>query len=133
LAQDVFLKLHGELGGLKSPAHVKFWLRKAITNRCIDESRRLRMRPRVALGDIPEPAAQTEPGDLFLSATLRTLIATLPARARLVVILRYQEDLGPADIAAIAGIPVKTVKSHLYRSLAVLRAKLNRTAQKVGS
>ena len=133
LAQDVFLKLHEALAELKSPAHVKFWLRKAITNRCIDESRRLRVRRRLALGDVPEPAARTEPGDLFLSATLRSLIATLPVKARLVVILRYQEDLEPADISAITGIPVATVKSHLYRSLAVLRAKLNRTTQKVGS
>ena len=51
---------------------------------------------------------------------------SLPAKARAVVILRYQEDLDPADIARTLEMPVRTVKSHLQRSLALLRDKLGR-------
>jgi RNA polymerase sigma-70 factor, ECF subfamily len=133
LAQDIFLRLHRVVSNLESPLHVKHWLRKAISRRCIDESRRRMLRPRLHLSEIPEPVAFPEPGDLFLSATLRSLISTLPEGARLVMILRYQEDLEPGEIAEILNIPVSTVKSHLYRSLAVLRVKLNRRSQKVGS
>ena len=55
------------------------------------------------------------------------MIASLPEKARLIVILRYQEDLGPEDIAAVLAIPVATVKSHLQRSLALLREKVLRS------
>ena len=48
-------------------------------------------------------------------------------KARLVVILRYQEDLDPSDIARVLDMPVGTVKSQLQRSLDVLRDKLART------
>jgi RNA polymerase sigma-70 factor (ECF subfamily) len=40
--------------------------------------------------------------------------------------LRYQEDLDPAEIADILEMPLGTVKSHLQRSLALLREKLER-------
>jgi len=42
------------------------------------------------------------------------------------VVLRYQEDLGPSEIAELMSVPVNTVKSTLYRSLEDLRKKLTR-------
>jgi RNA polymerase sigma-70 factor (ECF subfamily) len=50
-------------------------------------------------------------------------VAELPAIPRLVVVLRYQEDLDPAEIARALDLSVNTVKSHLRRSLARLRAR----------
>jgi RNA polymerase sigma-70 factor (ECF subfamily) len=44
----------------------------------------------------------------------------------MIVILRFQEDLEPAEIAEMMGIPLGTVKSNLHRSLALLRARLER-------
>jgi RNA polymerase sigma-70 factor (ECF subfamily) len=41
------------------------------------------------------------------------------------MLLRYQEDLDPLDIARSLGVPVNTVKSHLKRSLAALRTQLS--------
>ena len=35
-AQEVFLELYRNLGGIQSPAHLVFWLRKVTTHRCID-------------------------------------------------------------------------------------------------
>ena len=54
------------------------------------------------------------------------MVAELPENARMVVLLRYQEDLDPTDIAAMLNMPVSTVKSHLHRSLAVLRGRLEK-------
>jgi RNA polymerase sigma-70 factor (ECF subfamily) len=62
----------------------------------------------------------------MLGETLRRLIATLPETPRMVMILRYQEDLDPAEIGQAMEMPVATVKSHLQRSLALLREKLAR-------
>ena len=48
-----------------------------------------------------------------------------------IVILRFQEDLEPAEIAGLLGVPLGTVKSNLHRSLALLRGKLEREGKGV--
>ncbi|HMC57686.1 MAG TPA: RNA polymerase sigma factor [Candidatus Solibacter sp.] len=126
IAQDVFLSLHRNLGGIQSAAHAGFWLRKVAVQRSIDASRKRMRRPQVALEDVAEPVARGVAADPMLGETLRRLIATLPETPRMVMILRYQEDLDPSDIANLMAIPVGTVKSHLQRSLALLREKLVR-------
>jgi RNA polymerase sigma-70 factor (ECF subfamily) len=125
LAQDVFLHLYQHLDSLKSPEHVRFWLRKVTSHRCIDYARR-RKWSQVSLDDIPELAATGTACDPLLRRKLRQLVASLPEKARAVVILRYQEDLTPAEIADVLTMPVATVKSHLQRSLAMLREKIVR-------
>jgi RNA polymerase sigma-70 factor (ECF subfamily) len=62
---------------------------------------------------------------------LRDLVASLPEKPRMVVILRYQEDLPPEDIAGVLAMPIATVKSHLQRSLAMLREKVTRAIGEV--
>jgi RNA polymerase sigma-70 factor (ECF subfamily) len=59
------------------------------------------------------------------------VVDTLPEKARMVVILRYQEDLDPMEIAKVMDMPLNTVKSHLRRSLSMLRDKLSRTLGEV--
>ena len=40
----------------------------------------------------------------------------------------YQEDLDATDIASTLDMPINTVKSHLKRSLTLLRARVQGTA-----
>jgi RNA polymerase sigma-70 factor (ECF subfamily) len=131
LAQEVFLELHRNLASIQSPAHLVFWLRKVTSRRCIDQARRRAFWPKLRLDEVPEPVAQTREADPMLSRTLARLVASLPEKARLVVLLRYQEDLDPAEIAQVLDMPVATVKSHLQRSLAMLRDKLARTVGEI--
>jgi RNA polymerase sigma-70 factor, ECF subfamily len=126
VAQEVFLSLHRNLAAVESPEHARFWLRQAAARRAIDETRRRKRRPQVALEEVPEPAAGIAGRDPMLGAMLRRLIAALPEDARMVMVLRYQEDLDPSEIAEILAMPLATVKSHLHRSLGVLREKLAR-------
>lgn len=126
VAQEVFFSLHRNLHQIETPAHAAAWLRKVAAQRSIDEGRRRSRRPQVALEDVAEPAAGVRPGDPLLSELLRKLISTLPEAPRMVMVLRFQEDLEPAEIAAALEMPVATVKSHLQRSLALLRGKLAR-------
>jgi RNA polymerase sigma-70 factor (ECF subfamily) len=79
---------------------------------------------------VAEPVAETVVRDPMLGETLRRLIATLPETPRMVMILRYQEDLDPAEIGQVMEMPVATVKSHLQRSLALLREKLTRRGKR---
>ena len=126
LSQDVFLKLHRELPKLESAEHVKYWLRKVITHRAMDYVRSASRRREVALEDVQEPAIVAGSNDPWLDASLRNLVASLPDEARMVVVLRYQEDMEPQEIAETLGMPVATVKSRLRRSLVLLREKAQR-------
>ncbi len=123
IAQDVFLQLYRHLGKIASRAHLIFWLRQVTSRRCIDEVRRAGPK-RVSLDDAPELPVVPVPSDPLASRRLREMVAELPARQRLVVTLRYQEDLDPSDIGRIVGLPVNTIKSHLHRALLALRKKM---------
>lgn len=127
-AQDVFLELHAQLGQLESPDHIAHWLRRVTVHRSIDRLRQRDRRPEVGMNeeDLPEPAVEAAPGDPLLSRQLRQLVASLPATQRAVLALRYQEDRTPEEIAELLRMPVATVKSHLRRTLRLLREKLTR-------
>lgn len=124
IAQDVFVRLYRFLGNIESASHLVFWLRQVTSRRCIDEKRTFRLFA-VPLESVEKStASNSEPGDPILQRRLRALLPTLPAQQRIAITLRYQEELDPMDIARVLGIPVQTVKSHLYRGLRALRKKL---------
>jgi RNA polymerase sigma-70 factor (ECF subfamily) len=124
LAQDVFVQLHAALGQIESPAHLRHWLLRTVSHRAIDRlrqrSRQLRVVSLDASHDVADPEPITDP---LAQRKLRLLLLQLPPDARAVVLLRFQEDLDPTQIAAVLGMPLNTVKSHLRRSLEFLRAQ----------
>jgi RNA polymerase sigma-70 factor (ECF subfamily) len=126
LAQEVFLQLHRNLASVTSTVHLVFWLRKVTVNRAID---RLRREPRMETLPLEEAAemasAETEPADLLLSQRLRALVGQLAPAPRAVLLLRYQEDMDPTQIATVLSMSINTVKSHLKRSLAQLRKQMD--------
>ena len=124
IAQDVFLELDRHLGKIESPAHACFWLRRVAMSRSADALRRRRVRCMdlwVEMEDVH--GAPEENRSSPLSARLEQLLATLPEPQRAALVLRYQEDLTPEEIAATLQAPLATVKSHLQRGLKLLRAK----------
>jgi len=126
VAQEVFLQLYRQIDKMQGPDHVAAWLRRVTCHRAIDAVRRRKLEPKTSLEDTAEPSVPAAPGDLLLRRRLHQLMATLPEKARLVMILRYQEDLDPSEIANTLSMPVRTVKSHLQRSIALLREKMER-------
>jgi RNA polymerase sigma-70 factor (ECF subfamily) len=125
IAQDVFSRLYQDYHKITSAAHLIFWLRRATTHRCLDLLRHARKHPQVPLEEIDIPASSsTTDRDPLLARRLQRLVAELPASARAVVVLRFQEDLEPREIAEVLGLPVNTVKSRLQRALILLRGKL---------
>jgi RNA polymerase sigma-70 factor (ECF subfamily) len=127
LAQDVFLQLHGALAAIESDAHLKHWLLRTVSHRCIDHLRKRASRPQLvsmdAMPESAEPAAEAA-GDPLLASRARRLLLQLEPEARAVLLLRFQEDLDPSDIASVMAMSVNTVKSHLRRSLQWMRAQL---------
>jgi RNA polymerase sigma-70 factor (ECF subfamily) len=60
---------------------------------------------------------------LGLGVRLEQLLTALPETQRAALLLRYQEDLTPEEIAVVLDAPLATVKSQLQRGLKLLRAK----------
>lgn len=123
LAQEVFVSAHRHLGEIASEAHLRFWLRRTVCHRAIDRLRRRWPSPPLPLDGVAEPQSPDSGADPLLERSLRSLIARLPPLPRAVILLRYQEDLDPPEIAQTLGMPLNTVKSHLKRSLALLRRR----------
>ena len=52
----------------------------------------------------------------------------IPPYYREVLLLRFSEDLGLEEIAAVLATPISTVKSRLYRGLAALKTAMTEGA-----
>jgi RNA polymerase sigma-70 factor, ECF subfamily len=126
VAQEVFLDLYQNLSAIESTGHLANWLRRVSVHRCIDQGRRRKYRREVALESLPEPSTQSAASDPALLGKLHQILNSLPEKQRMMIILRYQEELGPAEIAELLGMPLNTVKSTLHRSIEELRKKLMR-------
>ncbi len=125
LAQEVFLELHKHWDEIESKEHRLYWLRKVASRRCVDHARRRKLRNHASLEDVPEPFTLMPATDPVLKRYIEQLLEKLQETPRMIVILRYQEGLEPAEIADLLDMPVATVKSHLQRALALLRKKLS--------
>jgi RNA polymerase sigma-70 factor, ECF subfamily len=123
LTQDVFMQLNGNLKSIVSNTHLLFWLRKVTSHRAIDQLRRGSRIEMTSLDDEVLLVSTVDGGDPLLQRHVQQLLFELSPPARAVLLLRYQEDLDPVDIARTLEMPINTVKSHLKRSLEILRQR----------
>jgi RNA polymerase sigma-70 factor (ECF subfamily) len=90
--------------------------------------RRNRRFVRLDLTEDQEPIANSDPATCFERSEergqLRRVIADLPSRFREVVILCAIHGLSYADVAAILGTPVGTVRSRLNRGRRIIAKRL---------
>lgn len=124
VAQESFIQLYRKLQDIESAHHLKFWLRKVAANLSIDRVRHVRRFEFTPLEEQAEKLAAAPDGESILQSQLLALVRELPPSPRAVMLLRYQEDLDPIDIARALEMPVNTVKSHLKRSLTFLRERV---------
>lgn len=63
--------------------------------------------------------------DEYENFDLQRALNNLPDNCRTLIILRYFEDLKIEEIAEILNENINTVKTRLYKSLEMLRIKMN--------
>jgi RNA polymerase sigma-70 factor (sigma-E family) len=120
LVQDALERTGVRWSKLRRTDDPEAYVRRAIVNGRTSRWRKLR---RESLVDaVPEPRGQADPSTH--DADLWRLLATLPARQRAVVVLRYYEDMSEDQIARTLGCAPGTVKSQSSKALAKLRAAL---------
>ncbi len=129
IAQDVFLELYRALARIDSTEHLVHWLRRVAVHRSTDYRRRRQLRPEAAAETRTELwtedtlAVEADASGHAVAAKLEQMLQSLPMPLRTAIVLRYQEDLTPAEIAALLGQPLATIKSNLQRALTLLRRK----------
>lgn len=128
-AQDSLLRAWRALSAYRPQAGApSTWLYAITRNRCLTLLERSGP-PAVALddeavqADVAALAAPSCP-DTDGHALLRRLVQALPEPQRVAVTLYYYEDRAVAEVAAMLGLPEATVKTHLHRGRARLRALL---------
>ena len=90
--------------------------------------RRLRSTQEIVSLPAYDPLGPDPTEDVAERERLAAALATLPARMRAVLVLRYPEDLSEAATAELLGCSVSTVKSLTVRGLVQLRTALDSTA-----
>ena len=136
-AQEVFLRAFKSIRGFRADSAFSTWLYRIAANQCIT---RLRQRPSQAHYSMDDqeamkslagslPRRESHEGDLLVEETrveVRRALTRLPADQRLVVELKFFQDLTFEQIAPIVEAPVSTVKSRFYTGLETLKSRLGR-------
>lgn len=133
IAQETFLKLLSRIVDFRGDASFETWLYRMVVNSCLDYQRR-RRRLMPLIGEFLD--AFRSPQEPVLNGMLREemqrsvqrVVGKLPPEQRIVVILRYTEELSYDEIASILGCSTGTVASRLNRAHKTLERKLSRFA-----
>jgi RNA polymerase sigma-70 factor (ECF subfamily) len=127
VAQEAFFKAYRSLRTFKPEAKFSTWLFAIAYHACCD---RLGRRKRYSNEELPEradssagPESQAIANDEALR--LRAAIARLPEKYRTVITLYHLQGRQYEEIAQVLGMPMGTVKTHLFRAKEQLRRILN--------
>jgi RNA polymerase sigma-70 factor (ECF subfamily) len=133
LAQEVFVKLWQALPRYDGRAQLSTWI-YAITRNAAISTLRSRRRS-VSLSD-PGVLAEVEgvvavPAVSADDVALRRHVEGLPEKQRQAVTLYYLDERSVDEVAAMMGMPVNTVKTHLHRARASLATALGAAGKEV--
>ncbi len=136
LTQETFLRAWTARDSFREDCSVATWLIRIALNLARDHTRTGRFRFWKHLStsavDVSEIAANvpTREGSAESHliaqqqvALIWQTVGTLSDRQRTVFLLRFLEEMEIPEIAAVTGMPLGTVKSHLYRALNAIRTR----------
>ncbi|ADW69866.1 RNA polymerase sigma factor [Granulicella tundricola] len=137
LTQDTFLRAWSSMNSdaqFRGESSEATWLTRIALNLVRDHTRTNRFRfwrsvsaTAIEASDLSHALAHpdsTNESRLIASQQLTLIwatVSTLSERQRTVFLLRFVEEFELAHIAEITAMPLPTVKTHLYRALAVIR------------
>lgn len=121
--QEVFLRAHRSVDGLRDPSKAKTWLYTMTRNAAIDliRSRRRTVSIEENEVDMPAPAAE-EKSDLL--DKLLKVVDDLREDYRQIILMRYVDKMPYTQIAEVLGLTVGAVGEKLHRVRAMIASKL---------
>jgi RNA polymerase sigma-70 factor (sigma-E family) len=115
LVQEAFARTQGRWHRIDTPAA---YVRTALVNLCLD------WRHRAAVErERPPPPVEAAVHPPEVDETWH-LLADLPHDQRVVLVLRFYEDLGVDEVARLVGCRPATVRTRTHRALARLRKEM---------
>jgi RNA polymerase sigma factor (sigma-70 family) len=100
------------------------YLRRTLINLVTKERRKSEAELAASVRGWSPPSGE-EPGELVASRSeISQALETLPIDQRVVVVLRFFEDMSPPQVAELLGVPLGTVESRTSRAMTKLRALL---------
>ncbi len=142
LTQETFLRAWTARASFREDCSVATWLIRIALNLARDHTRtgRFRFWKHISTSavDVDEVAASlpnregSAESHLIAQEQVKLIwetVAGLSPRQRTVFLLRFLEEMEIPEIATVTGLPLGTVKSHVYRALNVIRTRHN-TLQK---
>ena len=140
LTQECFLKAWSARHQFRGDSSLSTWLTRIAVNLMRDHlrSRSLRFwqKTRGSALDVLDisdwiPDGRSSPESLAVArqrvAEVWRAVENLSAQQRTVFVLRFVEEMELDEIATTIGMNLSTVKSHLYRALAVIRERMGET------
>ena len=133
IAQESFVRAWHALPDFRGQSQFRTWLYRIVTNQCLNRLPRLRRDLR-ALGEAEmafepdesplgaDPAESVEAAER--RAFLHRQIDRLPESYRMLVTLRFQQELPYEEIASLLNLPLGTVRTGLFRARQKLREAL---------
>jgi RNA polymerase sigma-70 factor (ECF subfamily) len=137
-AQDAFVRAWMALPNFRGQSQFRTWLYRIVTNVCYNRMPRLR-REMSAMGDeqvldVPDETSEGPTAGIEADerrAYLHRQIDSLPESYKILVTLRYQQELSYDEIASVLSLPLGTVKTGLFRAKAQLRQALRQFEEPV--
>ena len=118
--ERAYRKQRGYRSGRGTP---RAWLFGIARNAALDELRRRKRRAKLEAEpeDVVAPAPDEEADRLLRRETVRAALATLDARERDIVALKFAGGLSNAEIARVLGTSESNAGTRLHRSIEKLR------------
>ncbi len=131
MTQEAFLRAYARLGTFDPERAFSPWMRRVAANLCFNRLAALPL-PGLPLDEERDERAGafSQPGPELAyerrerAVRLRSVLAGLPPRYRVVIELRHFQALRYDEIAHTLGIPLSDVKSDLFRARRLLAEKL---------
>ena len=122
IVQEGILKALNSVDSLANAENIKAWFYRILVNTSLDI---LRKKGKLSyVEDIILDLNSEAKEDIYESFDLQSAMDNLPHNYRLIISLRYFEDLKLEEIAAILGENLNTVKTRLYAGLKRLRIEM---------
>jgi RNA polymerase sigma-70 factor (ECF subfamily) len=128
--QEVFLKAYRSLSNFEGRSRFSTWLYKIAYNTALNEVNRRKEYHSLAEEDAEKlvNSGEETPERITLrnaaKEAVRAAINELPERFRICIDLFFFYDRSYQEIESITGIPVNTIKSHVFRAKILLRERL---------
>ncbi|WP_228551130.1 RNA polymerase sigma factor [Sporosarcina cascadiensis] len=128
--QDAFLKVYYQLDKYKETGSFSSWLYRVAVNHCMDEFRKKRHQAVPSEFAEEQAVDRNHPEVVFLKKEkqrqLERLLATLPEDERLIILLRYANELSYEEISEVTDTPLSTVRNKLHRAKKKMRETVKR-------